>query len=145
MEDTMQDCVVAYMTERGHSLCAREYDVVDGRSQYGKGDLWFRLKNGVNLVVETKVRHPAMAHEQAARYAAWVAIKTDARVAYATYVKSAPLPMSIQLSNMSIMDPVRAKTIIRHFFDRKMGIRISQIGTGTGLTPVHIRTVRSGH
>ena len=114
----MQDCVVAYMTGRGHSLVAREYDVVDGRSQYGKGDLWFRLKSGVNLVVETKVRRPAMALEQAARYAAWVAIKTNSSVAYATYVNSTQTPMSTQLSRTGTMTPVRARTIITRFLKR---------------------------
>lgn len=85
-EDRLQEVVIAYMSSRGWNVYHREYEVLPGYTQYGKGDLWFK-KDGNNIVVEVKRKACAKVADQARVYGAWVyAITQGEPVMYCTFV-----------------------------------------------------------
>jgi hypothetical protein len=123
-ETHLQDRVVDFMVRRGNTLVNREYDVVPGKSQYGKGDLVFKTRSGHTMVVEVKAKNPRKASEQAARYAAWASVRMRVSTVYSTYVDTDPRNLEAQLKDVNIMKVPRANMIVRaairkaapHFF-----------------------------
>lgn len=91
------------LRDRGFRLHAQEYEVVEGHSQFGRGDLWFTAdesESQINLVVEVKAHSANTAAAQAAKYGAWVYILSRGRPTYyATYVGSTGGDVLTQIRN----------------------------------------------
>jgi hypothetical protein len=110
-EAQLQEDVIAYMSTRRWKLYRREYEVIPGYSQYGKGDLWFR-KRGKNVVVEVKTNGIRKVTDQARVYGAWVfAITEGEPVLYCTYVGTDRRSVYDQ---MKASEKMMTKTIARN-------------------------------
>lgn len=99
-EADLMDIVAKELEQRGCRVLAREWWIVHGKNQFGRGDLVFQLPSGEHLVVEVKcipsspgyvarasrTRKRAHLREQVQRYlAAWRQKHPDATVKAAVY------------------------------------------------------------